>query len=390
MTIRNLDRILAPRSVAIIGASSRPRAVGHLVLANMRAAKFPGRLMPVNPRESEIDGLRTFADVDALPEDPDLAVIATPPDTVPGLIAQLARRGCAGAIVITAGFGEGGHGVGMQRRVAMLDAARPTMLRIIGPNCLGLVAPGVGVNASFSAAPARDGGIACFTQSGAVAAALMDWGYAHSVGFRYLISLGDMADVDFGDLLDYVATDPATKAVLLYVESITSARKFMSAARAAARGKPVIVVKSGRHPAAAAAARSHTGALAGSDAVYDAAFRRAGLLRVRGLGDLFSAAETLSRAISPRRGERLAILTNGGGVGVAAACEWIDTGGSMATLSDATMAVLNAGLPPTWSHGNPVDIIGDADAKRYETALSALLRDPAIDTILALACPTGG
>ena len=389
MTIRNLDRVLAPRRVAVIGASSRPRAVGHLVLANMRAAGFSGTLMPVNPREAEIDGLRTFPDIAALPEDPDLAVIATPPDSVPGLIAQLARRGCAGAVVITAGFGEGDSVAGMNLRQAMLEASRPAMLRIIGPNCLGLVAPGAGVNATFSAAPARDGGIACFTQSGAVAAALMDWGYAHSVGFRYLISLGDMADVDFGDLLDFVATDPGTKAVLMYIESVTSARKFMSAARAAARGKPVIVVKSGRHPAASAAARSHTGALAGSDAVYDAAFRRAGLLRVKGLGDLFSAAETLSRAISPRRGERVAILTNGGGFGVLATDAWLDAGGAMATLSETTITTLDASLPPTWSRANPVDIVGDAGAQRYEVALSALLVDPGIDTILALNCPTG-
>ena len=217
----------------------------------------------------------------------------------------------------------------------------------------------------------------------------MDWGYAHSVGFRYLISLGDMADVDFGDLLDFVATDPGTKAVLLYVESVTSARKFMSAARAAARGKPVIVVKSGRHPAASAAAKSHTGAMAGSDAVYDAAFRRAGLLRVKGLGDLFSAAETLSRAISPRRGERVAILTNGGGFGVLATDAWLDAGGTMAALSEATIATLDKVLPPTWSRANPVDIVGDAGAQRYEDALSALLTDPGIDTILALNCPTG-
>jgi len=389
MTIRNLDRVLAPRRIAVIGASARPRAVGHLVLANMRAAGFTGTLMPVNPREAEIEGMRAFPDVESLPEDPDLAIIATPPDTVPGLIAQLARRGCAGAVVITAGFGEGDSETGMKLRHAMLEAARPTTLRIIGPNCLGIVAPSAGVNASFSSAPALVGGIACFTQSGAVATALMDWGYAHSVGFRYLISLGDMADVDFGDLLDYVATDPGTKAVLLYIESVTSARKFMSAARAAARGKPVIVVKSGRHPAASAAARSHTGALAGSDAVYDAAFRRAGLLRVKGLGDLFSAAETLSRAISPRRGERVAILTNGGGFGVLATDAWIDAGGTMAALSEATLTALDGILPTTWSRANPIDIIGDAGAKRYEDALSTLLVDSGIDTILALNCPTG-
>lgn len=389
MTIRNLDRVLAPRRVAVIGASSRDRAVGHLVMTNMIAAGFSGTLMPVNPREASIEGLACYPSVEALPEDPDLAVIATPPDSVPDIVAALAKRGCAGAVVITAGFGEGGAEAGMARRQAMLDAARPALLRIIGPNCLGMVSPGAGVNASFSSVPAQDGGIACFTQSGAVAAALMDWGHAHAVGFRYLVSLGDMADVDFGDLLDFVATDPGTKAVLLYVESVTSARKFMSAARAAARGKPVIVVKSGRHPAASAAARSHTGALAGSDAVYDAAFRRAGLLRVRGLGDLFSAAETLSRAVSPRRGERLAILTNGGGFGVLATDAWLDAGGTMAALAPATMAALDASLPPTWSRANPVDIIGDADGARYRAALAALLTDPGVDTILALNCPTG-
>jgi acetyltransferase len=389
MTIRNLDRVLAPRHVAVIGASGKPRSVGHLVLANMRAAGFAGTLMPVNPHEPEIDGLRVFPDIASLPEDPDLAIIATPPDTVPGLIAQLAARGCAGAVVITAGFGEGGGEDGLHRRQAMLDAARPALMRIIGPNCLGLVAPGAGVNASFGPVPARAGGIACFTQSGAVAAALMDRGYAHAVGFRYLISLGDMADVDFGDLLDFVATDPGTKAVLLYVESITSARKFMSAARAAARGKPVIVVKSGRHPAASAAARSHTGALAGSDAVYEAAFRRAGLLRVQGLGDLFSAAETLSRATSPRRGESLAILTNGGGFGVLATDAWLDAGGTMAELSKEAIEALDRALPSTWSHANPIDIIGDAGAERYQAALTALLTDRGIDTILALNCPTG-
>lgn len=388
MSIRNLDRVLAPRSVAVIGASARPRAVGHLLLANMRAAGFAGPLMPVNPNETMIDGLPTHASVAALPETPDLAVIATPPDTVPGLIAQLADRGCAGAVVITAGFGEGGAEAGIARRQAMLDAARPALLRIIGPNCLGLVVPAAGVNASFGPVPAQPGGIACFTQSGAIAAALMDWGHAHRAGFRYLVSLGDMADVDFGDMLDFAAADPRVNAVLLYVESITSARKFMSAARACARTKPVVVVKAGRHQAAAAAARSHTGALAGSDAVYDAAFRRAGLVRVRGMADLFSAAETLSRAVNPRQAERLAILTNGGGFGVLATDAWLDTGGTLATLAPETIASLDRALPPTWSRANPLDIIGDAGADRYDAALSALLTDPDVDTVLALNCPT--
>jgi len=388
MTTRNLARLFAPRAVAVIGASARPHAVGHVALMNMRAAGFTGRLMPVNPRETVIEGMPVWPDIASLPETPDFAVIATPPDTVPGLIKQLADRGCAGAAVITAGFGEGGSEAGARRRRAMLDAARPALLRIIGPNCLGMIAPAAGVNASFSRAPAKPGPIACFTQSGAVAAALLDWAAARDIGFRYLVSLGDTADVDFGDLLDFVAADTETKAVLLYVESITAARKFMSAARGAARNKPVIVVKAGRHPAAAAAAASHTGAMAGSDAVYDAAFRRAGVLRAAGLEQLFAAAETLSRT-GPVKGEALAILTNGGGFGVLAADALLDRDGIMATLSPDTIAALDRVLPPSWPRANPVDIIGDADGYRYAAALAGLLSDPGIDLVLALNCPTG-
>jgi len=405
MSIRNLDRVLAPRSVAVIGASAREKSVGAVVLANMRAAGFAGKLMPVNPHETEINGLPVWPDIASLPEAPDLAVIVTPPDTVPGLVAALAKRGTAGAVVITAGFGEGGAAIGAQRRQAMLNAARPALLRIIGPNCLGLVVPGTGVNASFSHVQARDGGIACFTQSGAVAAALLDWAAPRDtgkgetgsggIGFRYLVSMGDTADVDFGDLLDMAATDPAVHAVLLYVESIAHARKFMSAARAAARVKPVIVIKAGRHQEAAAAAASHTGALAGSDAVYDTAFRRAGLLRVSGLEQLFSAAETLSRtrAHTGNRaaagGERVMILTNGGGFGVLATDALLDAGGSLAALSEPTRAALDKVLPATWSRANPIDIIGDAGAARYQAALDVLLADPGTDIVLALNCPTG-
>ena len=224
MSIRNLDRILAPRSVVVIGASNRARAVGHLALANMRAAGFAGTLMAVNTHEMEIDGMRVYPDVAALPEAPDLAIIATPPDTVPALIGALALRGCAGAVVITAGFGEGGSAKGEERHKAMLDAAYPTLLRVIGPNCLGLLSPAAGVNASFSHVQALPGSIACFTQSGAVAVALLDWAAARGIGFRYLVSLGDMADVDFGDMLDFVATDPETKAVLLYIKKVSPRR----------------------------------------------------------------------------------------------------------------------------------------------------------------------
>jgi acetyltransferase len=388
MTTRNLDRVFAPRAVAVIGASGRPRAVGHIVLRNMQLAQFPGTLMPVNPSLREIDGLRVWPDIASLRADPDLAVIATPPDTVPDLISQLARRNCAGAIIITAGFHDGGAEAGARRRQAMLDAARPALLRIIGPNCLGMLAPGAKLNASFSHVQAANGAIACFTQSGAIAAALLDWAAARGIGLRYLVSVGDMADVDFGDLLDFVAADPEIRAILLYVESIAGARKFMSAARAAARERPVVVVKSGRHPAASAAAQCHTGALAGSDAVYDAAFKRAGLIRVAGLDELFSAAETLSRA-GIARGGRTTILTNGGGFGVLAADAVLDAGGRLTELTPETRAKLDSAMPPIWSHGNPVDIIGDADAERYQAALAALLSDSATDMVLALNCPTG-
>ncbi|MCH2394500.1 bifunctional acetate--CoA ligase family protein/GNAT family N-acetyltransferase [Oceanibaculum sp.] len=386
MSVRNLDYLFKPASVALIGASTRAGSVGAVVARNLFNAGFRGPVMPVNPHHRAVEGVLAYPDVAGLPVTPDLAVICTPPDSVPGLIADLGARGTRAAIVITAGLGAD-DGQGGTLRQAALDAAKPHLLRIVGPNCLGIMAPGAGLNASFAHIAPRAGDIAFVTQSGAMVTAVLDWAASRGIGFSQFVSLGDMADVDFGDMLDYLAADPATKAVLLYIEAVTDARKFMSAARACARLKPVIIIKAGRHAEGARAAASHTGALAGADAVYDAAFRRAGALRVYEMRELFDAVETLATA-RPPQGERLAILTNGGGPGVLATDALIDFEGTLADLAPATLAVLDAALPATWSRGNPVDIIGDAPPARYAAALKALLADPNNDAVLVLNCPT--
>jgi acetyltransferase len=380
MTIRNLDHLLSPRSVVLIGASAKPGSVGRIVAANLLTGGFSGRIFLINPKHREIDGVACFPTVESLPETPDLAIIATPPATVPTLIAELGAKGTRAVVVITAGFGP-------ELRRAMLQAAEPYCLRIVGPNCLGMILPRVGINASFAQRMPRKGDLAFLSQSGALVTGVIDWAHARGIGFSHVVSMGDMADVDFGDLLDVLAGDPDSRAILLYIEQVTQAPKFLSAARRAARAKPVVVLKSGRHASGAKAAMSHTGALSGSDAVYDAAFRRAGLLRVLELDQLFQAAEMLS--FTPRlEGERLAILTNGGGAGVLAADRLADFEGRLAELSDTTKAAMSAALPPTWSKGNPVDIIGDAGPERYEAALSALLDDETSDAILVINCPT--
>ncbi len=386
MSVRNLDRIFKPRSIAFIGATARPKTVGAVLLANLRGGGFAGPLMLVNAKYREIDGLPVSPDIASLPGVPDLAVIATPPATVPGVIAELGAKGTRGTVVITAGFGElGSEGKALQQQI--LDAAKPHILRVVGPNCVGVMAPGAGLNASFAHLAPTRGSLAFVSQSGAIVTAMLDWAAPRGIGFSHVVSLGDMADVDFGDMLDYLGDDTGTRSIMLYVEGVTSARKFMSAARAAARRKPVLVVKVGRFAEAARAAASHTGALAGSDKVYDAAFRRAGMLRVRDMADLFDAAETLAQT-RPQIGDRLAILTNGGGPGVLATDMLIELGGTLAKLSPTTTERLDAALPRTWSHGNPVDIVGDADAGRYRTALEILLEDPASDAILVINCPT--
>jgi len=378
MSIYGLNRLFAPQSIAVVGASPNA-SLGGAVYANVLAAGFPGRIDPVNPKYREIDGRRCASSIDDLDAAPDLIVVATPAASVPPIIEAAAARGVGAAIVISSGLG---HGEGSLAD-RMHRAARARGLRIVGPNCLGLVAPPVCLNASFAAAMPRGGALAVISQSGAIAAAMAEWGLRRDIGFSAIASVGDQMDVDVGDLLDFFALDRRTQAILLYVESIKDSRKFMSAARAAARVKPVVVVKSGRHDEGRRAAATHTGALAGSDAVYDAAFRRAGLLRVQDMAELFAAAQTLAHCRGVE-GSRLAILTNGGGFGVLAVDSLVDQGFRPASLSTETMARLDAALPPMWSRANPVDIIGDADAARFTTALEALIGDPQNDAVLIL------
>jgi acetyltransferase len=383
MSTYRLERLFAPRSVAVVGASARHTSTGRAVLENLLNSGFPGAVHLVNPRYDAIAGVRAVKSYDDLPEAPDVVAIAVPPAAVPDTVAAAARKGTAAGIIITAGLGRGPGSLAE----ACEKNARAAGMRLVGPNCLGVLVPGARFNASFAAAAPPAGDLALISQSGAIAAGLVQWAAGRGVGFSAIVSIGDSLDVDFADLLDHFALDRGTRAILLYVESIRDARKFMSAARAAASAKPVLVIKSGRHAQGAKAAMTHTGALAGSDAVYDAAFRRAGLLRVFDLDELFAAAETLAR-LSPASGKRLAILTNGGGVGVLAVDRLIDRGGELAAISPDTMKTLDAALPPIWSHANPADIAGDAGADRYAVALEALLDDNANDAVLVMNVPT--
>ena len=389
MSTRNLDSLMAPRSVVAIGASERPGSVGAAVTHNLLAGGFKGDIHLVNRKGGTIAGRTVFKRVSDLPEPADLAVIMTPAETIPALITALGQAGTHAAVVISAGPGSGpdAGAVNARWRQRLLNAAKPHLLRIVGPNCIGYAAPGLGLNASFGPTRLKGGRIAAVAQSGAVLAGLADWGVAQGIGFSHLISMGDMADVDFGDVLDMLARDLETRAVLMYVEGITQARKFMSAARGLARIKPVIVLKGGRHAAAAQATASHTGSMAGSAAVYDAAFARAGLVRVLGLGELFDAAETLGHSIAPRS-ERLAILTNGGGAGIIATDLLMDEGGELATLLPRTIGNLDKQMPRAWSRANPVDIVGDADGVRYAAALNGLADDRGVGAVLAMNVPT--
>ena len=383
MSVRNLESLFAPRSLAIVGVAAQAGNVGAIVLRNLRQAGWREPLWLVDRKPGEIDGLRIHAGVAALPETPELAVVCTPGASVPEVIAALAQRGTRAAIVLSAGLRQPGpDGVSLEQ--AMLAAARPALLRILGADCIGLLVPRNRLNASFAPGSALPGAVAFVGESGALATAMLDWANAHGIGFSHFISLGDSADVDFGDVLDYLASDGGTRAILMYMETARHARKFMSAARAAARNKPVIVVKAGRAPGAAA---WQAGAMAGPDAVFDAAVRRAGLLRVPTLEALFDAAATL--ASPPKwRGERLAVLTNAGGAGVLAADALALAGGRLAALDPRTLQDLDAVLPAHWSRANPVDIGGDAPSIRYLQALRTLLAAPEVDGILFMHAPT--
>lgn len=381
MTIRNLDKLFSPKSAVLVGASERPGSVGAKMTENFLKGGFDGKIWCVNPKHSAVQGQRCYPDIESLPEAADFAIIAIPPRAVPETIAKLGAKGTRAAVVVSAGIREN------NLQQAMLDAAKPHCFRIVGPNSLGMMIPGIGLNAGFAHAMPQAGDLAFISQSGALISAVLDWSLGRGIGFSCMASVGDMADVDVGDLLDYLAGDTQTRAILMYLEQVTNPRKFMSAARSAARVKPVIVVKSGRHAGAAKAARSHTGAMAGSDIVYDAAFRRAGLVRVNNLEDLFDAAEILSH-VRRLNGNRLAIVTNGGGAGILAVDELESGSGTLATLSEETIKTLDALLPPIWSKGNPIDIIGDAGSDRYAAAVKAALADSGTDAVLVMNCPT--
>ncbi len=387
MSIRNLDYLFKPRSIALIGASKQPGSLGAVLAHNLFNSGFDGPIMPVDPKHKAIEGVLTYPDAGSLPMPADLAVIAAPAETVPGLIGAFAEHGTRAAVVVTAGLGEGRDDEGRALRQAMLTTARPHTLRIVGPDCLGIMVPGAGLNASFAHIQPKRGNLAFVAQSGTIVTSVLDWAASRGIGFSHFVSLGDTSDVDFGDMLDYLTGQIEVRGILLYIEAIDDARKFMSAARAVARLKPVIVIKSGRHPAAARAAASDTGVVAGRDTVYDAAFRRAGMLRVNDIGGLFGAVESMAQGHSPS-GDRITVLTNGGGVGAMAVDALMDHGGRLADLSEETIAALDEILPPTWSRGNPVDIIGDASPERYGKSLDILLKDKGTNAVLVLNCPT--
>lgn len=379
-----LDRLFSPTAVAVYGASDRPGAVGTEVWKNLQRAGFQGALYPVNPKYAKIKTRRCYPDLVALPRAVDLAVIATPAATVPDILRDCGEHGVRAAIVLSAGLGNGGPESALQAQV--LERAHHFGIRILGPNCLGLIRPSIGLNATFSKNDAIPGKLALVSQSGALCTAILDWAASHGVGFSAVVSMGDALDVDFGDVLDYLALDANTQSILLYVEGLRHARQFMSGLRVAARLKPVIVLKAGRHAEGSRAAVSHTGALLGGDDVFDAALQRAGVVRVQTVEQWFAAAQFLTSHRSVR-GNRLAIVTNGGGPAVMAVDRAVDLGVEPATLAPQTLARLDAALPPHWSKANPIDILGDADAARYAAAVQASLADPNVDGVLAMLTP---
>jgi len=379
-----LSGLFEPKSIAVFGASERERAVGTLVFKNL-CEGFGGELYPINPKHQTVQGRPAFPDLAAVNRPVDLAVIATPAATVPGIIDACGAHGVRAAVILSAGFREVGA-AGVRLEKALVENARRHNLRFIGPNCLGVMRPRVGLNATFNKGSAKTGKLAVVSQSGAVCTAILDWAAANDIGFSAVVSTGISADADFGDILDYLVNDPQTSSILLYIEGVHNARSFMSGLRAAASAKPVIAVKVGRHPSGSKAAMSHTGALVGADDVFHAALRRAGVVRGLRVNDLFAAATALTAGFRAE-GERLAIVTNGGGPGVMATDRAADLGIALAELSAETMQALNGVLPATWSHGNPVDIIGDATPERYAKALDLCLKDRGVDGVLVILTP---
>jgi acetyltransferase len=382
---RPLDAIFAPRNIAVIGATETAGSVGRTVLWNLVTSPFGGTIFPINPKRSSVLGIKAYPNIDAVPEEVDLAVVVTPAATVPGIIGQCADAGVKGAIVISAGFRELGE-KGFELENKVLEQARRGSMRIIGPNCLGVMNPLTGLNATFARSIAKPGNVAFISQSGALLTAILDWSFSETVGFSAFVSTGSMLDVNWGDLIDYFGDDPQTRSILIYMESVGDARAFLSAAREVSLNKPIIVIKAGRTAAAAKAAASHTGSLTGSDEVLDAAFRRCGVLRVDHIADLFSMADVLAKQPRPS-GPRLAIVTNAGGPGVLATDELLGSGGELAAISPELLNSLDSFLPPQWSHNNPIDVLGDAAPERIAKAIKVVADDPGNDGVLVVLTP---
>src|ERR1700733_3656695 len=382
-----LDALFAPSSVALIGATSRPGTVGRTVLENLLGDTFRGKVYAVNAKHDEVLGLRTYKSIRDIPHPVDLAVVATPAATVTQIITECVDAGAKSAVVISAGFKErGAEGAALEQQIK--EQLKRSSLRLIGPNCLGIMNPTIGLNATFAKDPPQAGNVAFLSQSGALLSAILDWSHREQVGFSAIVSTGSMLDVGWGDLIYHFGDDPHTKSILLYMESVGDARSFLSAAREVALSKPIIVIKAGRSEAASKAAASHPGALTGSDEVLDAAFHRCGVLRVQNIADLFYMAEVLGKQPRPK-GSRLTILTNAGGPGVLATDALVANGGELSKLSETTLQNLDEFLPAHWSHGNPVDVLGDADSERYAKAIELSANDPNSDGLLVILAPQG-
>lgn len=386
MNILTLDKIFKPQRIALFGTSPNPKSVSARILANLVGGGFRGVVYPVSPALEAVMGIPCFPNAASLPKTADLGIICAAAAQVPGLVRECGEAGIRGLIIVSAGFRETGPaGLALEEEIRT-EARRFEGMRILGPNCLGIISPGLPLNASFAGATPRPGHVAFVSQSGALCTSVLDWAAEKKLGFSHFVSTGNMIDVEFGDLIDYLGEDEATKSILLYIESIPNARKFMTAARAFARMKPIVVYKAGRFPESAAAAASHTGAMAGEDAVFDAAFERMGIARVFNIGEIFDCADLIGRPKVPK-GPRLAVLTNAGGPGVMATDALVSSSGALAQLSDATMRDLDASLPPFWSRRNPVDVLGDAKSKLVAKAAQIVLQDPGVDALLVIITP---
>ncbi len=385
MPLHYLDTLFSPKSIAMFGASERQDSVGQVVFRNLMDGGFKGPIYAINPKREVVQGQPAFADLAAIGKPVDMAVVATPAKSIPAIVDACGEHGIKAMIILSAGFREvGAAGRRLEDRV--LDTARRYGIRFLGPNCLGLIRPDCGLNATFGNNNAKPGDLALVSQSGALCTAILDWAEHNDIGFSAVVSTGISTDLDFGDILEFLVADPKTRSILLYVEGLHHARRFMSGLRAAARIKPVIVVKVGRHTAGARASMSHTGALVGGDEAFSAALSRSGVLRVQTITQLFAAARTLSSRYRGS-GSRLAIITNGGGPGVMAADHVADLNLELAQLGDETLQALDAELPSTWSHNNPIDVIGDATPERYRTAVDLCLKDPGVDGVLVILTP---